>query len=119
MNTPTKKSLNYYTLAVFAPVLILTGIFGFVLPNAPVSNAAAYNIFHIVFGLIGLVLVLLKKNNFIRAFNIVFGLIDLYQALASFMNWFPENYFQWKTGDDILHIVIGAILVIVGLINRK
>ena len=109
-----KKSLNYYTLLIFAPVLILTGLLSFVLPYGLMCNAATYNIFHIIFGLTGLAFVLGGKENLIRAFNIGFGLIELYQALASFMNWFPENWFQWKTADDVLHIVIGTALIFIG-----
>lgn len=111
--------LNYFTLLIFAPVLILTGISGFILPDGLMSNAPAYNIFHIIFGIFGLSCVLSKKDNFIRSFNIGFGLIDLYQALASFMNWFPESWFQWKTADDILHILIGGTLVMIGLFWKK
>jgi len=118
MNKP-RKSLNYYTLLIFAPVLILTGLLGFILPDGLMSNAPAYNIFHIIFGLIGLAFVAGGNENLIRAFNIGFGLIDLYQALASFMDWFPESWFQWKTADDVLHIVIGAALVFIGLIGVK
>ena len=109
-----KKSLNYYTLLIFAPILILTGLLGFILPYGLMSNAAAYNIFHIIFGLAGLAFVLSGKENLIRAFNSGFGLIDFYQALASFMNWFPESWFQWKTSDDVLHIIIGAALISIG-----
>lgn len=119
MNTPPKWNLNYITLLIFAPVLILTGITGFILPPGPMSNAASYNIFHIIFGAIGLIFVLSKNQNLIRAFNIGFGLIDLYQALASFMHLFPESYFQWKTGDDVLHIVIGAALVLIGVFGKR
>ena len=118
MNAPPKKKLNYITLAVFAPILILAGGLGFVLPEGLMSNAPAYNVFHIVFGVIGLLLVFARNQNQIRAFNIGFGLIDLYQALASFMDWFPESYFQWKTADDILHIIIGAVLVLIGLFGK-
>jgi len=55
----------------------------------------------------------------IRGFNISFGLIDLYQAAASFMNWFPESHFRWRTGDDILHVIIGAALVLIGITGAK
>lgn len=113
------KNLNYWTLLIFAPILILTGILGFILPEGLMSNAPSYNIFHIIFGAIGLLSVLSKRQNLIRGFNIGFGLIDLYQALASFMHWFPEQYFQWKTGDDILHILIGGALVLIGLFGNK
>ncbi len=117
MNQPPKWNLNYVTLLIFAPVLVLTGVLGFILPAGLMSNASAYNIFHIIFGIIGLVFVLSNNQNLIRTFNIGFGLIDLYQALASKLDLFPESYFQWKTGDDILHIIIGAALVLIGVVG--
>ncbi len=115
------KSLNYKVLRVFAPLLILTGILGFLIPpeQALTSGAAAYNIFHIFFGVLGLVLVFSKIEKYIRLFNLGFGLIDLYQALASFLHIFPEQYFKWTQVDDFLHIVIGAILVGVGIYGYK
>jgi len=113
------KDLNYYTLLIFAPVLILTGILGFVLPETFLSGAPAYNVFHIIFGIIGLLSVLSGKQNLIRGFNIAFGLIDLYQAAASFLGLFPETLFKWRAGDDILHIIIGAGLVLIGLFAKK
>ena len=115
------KSLNYKTLLVFAPVLILTGVLGFVIPpeKSFTSGAAAYNIFHIVFGAIGLLVLLIKAENAIRLFNIGFGLIDLYQALASFTNLFPKQYFGWTRVDDILHIVIGAGLIAAGIYGYR
>ena len=48
-------------------------------------------------------------------FNLGFGVIDLYQALASFMNLPPEEYFRWTRVDDLLHVVIGLILTVAGL----
>lgn len=110
--------VNYYVLAVFAPVLVLTGILGFVVPKdkAITSGAAPYNIFHIAFGLIGLGIVFAGHESYIRAFNITFGFIDLYQAAANRLNWFPQAYFKWKRADDILHIIIGALLVVVGIV---
>ena len=113
------KNLNYITLIVFAPILILAGVLGFVLPDGPTSGAPAYNIFHIIFGAFGLILALSKRDDLIRGFNIGFGLIDLYQLAASLMNWFPEEYFRWKTADDCLHAAIGAALIIIGLLGKK
>lgn len=117
----SRKSLNYIVLLIFAPVLILAGIAGLLIPAGKglTSGAAAYDIFHIVFGSIGLLLVLIKNEDWIRAFNIGFGLIDLYQAAASFMHLFPESYFRWTNVDDILHIVIGAGLVFIGIYGRR
>ncbi|MBS1796013.1 MAG: hypothetical protein JSS81_19335 [Acidobacteria bacterium] len=113
------KSMNYYTLLVFAPLLVVTGVAGFLLPETLMSGAPAYNIFHILFGAFGLILVYFKKDPPIRGFNISFGLIDLYQAAASFLHLYPENLFRWRTGDDVLHIVIGAALVLIGLTRRE
>jgi hypothetical protein len=115
-----RRSWNYLTLLIFAPLLILAGILGFILPPQAslTSGAPAYNIFHIVFGLLGLALVLTKREVLIRAFNIGFGAIDIYQALASFTHLFPEQYFRWTVTDDVLHIVIGLGLLLIGFYRR-
>jgi len=117
----SKKSLNYKVLLIFAPVLILTGILGFVIPpeKALTSGATAYNIFHIIFGAFGLIFLFLRNENYICGFNLGFGLIDLYQAVASFAHLFPEQYFRWTRVDDVLHIIIGAVLVAVGLFGFR
>ncbi len=108
-------NINYYVLIIFAPLLILTGILGFIIPREKgvTSGAPAYNIFHIIFGVAG-IMVATHHYDYIRTFNIGFGLIDLYQAAASFLHLFPEKQFKWKRADDILHIVIGAGLVLGG-----
>lgn len=109
--------MNYYVLLVFAPLLILIGVLGFLIPQnkSLTSGAPAYNLFHIASGLIGLVIVFFGDEIHFRAFNIAFGAMDLYQAVASFAHLFPEKYFRWTRVDDILHIVIGLILVAVGV----
>ena len=110
-------SINRVTLAIFAPLLILVGILGFVLPaeNSPTSGAAPYNVFHMAFGVIGLLTLLTKHDIAAAAFNLIFGLVDLYQFLASKADLFPKGYFHWKAGDDVLHIVIGTMLVLIGI----
>ncbi|MGQ0542813.1 MAG: hypothetical protein ACT4O9_13320 [Blastocatellia bacterium] len=109
--------LNYYVLLVFAPLLILIGILGFLIPQnkSLTSGASAYNIFHFVFGLIGLVIVYLNIDSCIRVILIGFGLIDIYQAAASFAHVFPEKYFLWTRVDDVLHVVIAAGLIVAGI----
>ena len=81
------EKLNRVVLYIFAPLLIVTGIAGFVIPQEQslTSGAAPYNIFHIVFGVIGLIMVLSGKPRMASFFNLDFGLIDLYQAVASFL----------------------------------
>lgn len=115
------ETLNYRVLLVFAPLLVLTGVAGFVLPKdtGPMSGAPAYNVFHIVAGLFGVIVLLFKSGRAARAFNVAFGAIDLYQALAGFVQLFPAAYFRWRPADDVLHVVIGAGLVLVGYLGRR
>ena len=112
----TGKTINYIALAIFAPVLIIAGIAGFLVPPEAslTSGAPAYNVFHLVFGAIGLLLVIARKEPWLSLFNFGFGLIDLYQALASVLHLPPEEYFLWTKVDDILHVVIGLALVMIG-----
>ncbi|MGH9907950.1 MAG: hypothetical protein ACRD8U_20465 [Pyrinomonadaceae bacterium] len=117
----SKKSLNFITLAIFAPVLILVGIAGFVVPadQSLTSGAPAYNVFHIFFGVLGLLILRSKNELLVSLFNAGFGLIDLYQALASYTDLPPKQYFLWTRADDVLHVVIGLALVIIGAYGLK
>jgi len=78
------KTLNQKTLTIFAPILILIGIAGFLVPErySLTSGAAPYNLFHIIFGAVGLILVMTNRDLLASLFNLGFGLIDLYQALG-------------------------------------
>jgi hypothetical protein len=110
-------SFNRLTLLIFGPLLILVGILGFVIPPGQgfTSGAAPYNIFHIFFGAVALMILLSRNEVGAAIFNFGFGMIDLYQFVASYANLFPKQHFQWTAADDTLHIVIGLILVIIGL----
>ena len=110
------KSLNFITLAIFAPVLIIAGIAGFLVPpeHSLTSGAPAYNIFHLIFGATGLLILSTRNELWLSSFNFGFGLIDLYQALASVLHLPPEKYFLWTRVDDILHVLIGLALVAIG-----
>jgi len=110
------KTLNQKTLLVFAPLLLLTGIAGFVIPEqySLMSGAAPYNLFHILFGAIGLLLTMSNNDLLASSFNFGFGLIDLYQVLASVVGLTPIQYFHWTYADDVLHVLIGFALVIIG-----
>jgi hypothetical protein len=109
-------TLNQKTLTVFAPLLILTGIAGFVVPEqyGLMSGAAPYNLFHIFFGAVGLLVLMTKNELFWSVFNLGFGLIDLYQVLASVVGLTPIQYFHWTFADDVGHVLIGFALVIIG-----
>ena len=92
------------------------GVAGFLIPaeKSLTSGAPAYNVFHIVFGLIGVWVLWSGKEKLVSFFNAGFGLIDLYQALASYLNLPPEQYFLWTRVDDVLHVMIGLILLVAG-----
>ena len=111
------KTLNRMTLAIFAPLLILAGIAGFLIPPQYqlMSGATPYNLFHLSFGAIGLFLVTATKSDLAAsAFNFGFGLIDLYQVLASVVGLTPIQYFYWTYFDDVFHVLIGFALVLIG-----
>lgn len=112
------RDVNQTVAKVFGPTLILTGIAGFVIPakKAATSGAPAYNVFHLLFGALGIIAS--RRRGTARAFNLGFGAVDLYQAVASRRGLFPQRWFRWKTADDVLHVAIGAGLVAVGLIQR-
>jgi hypothetical protein len=105
-----------WVAGVFAGLLVLVGVLGFVAPGrGSTSTAPAYNLFHVAFGVLGLVLAVWGDGTAVRAFLLGFGAIDLYQALASSQGWFPASLFRWTPTDDLLHVVIGAGLVVAGV----
>jgi len=110
------KTLNQKTLMVLGPLLLLTGIAGFVVPESYslMSGAAPYNLFHIIFGALGLLVVMTNSDRWASAFNLIFGLIDLYQALASGVGLAPIQYFHWTYADDVVHVLLGFALVLIG-----
>lgn len=110
------KTLNQKTLMIFAPLLVLTGIAGFLIPAeySLMSGAAPYNMFHLIFGALGLVLMSAKSDLLASSFNFGFGLIDLYQAIASAAGLTPIQYFHWTFVDDVAHVIIGFVLVLIG-----
>lgn len=102
----------------FSVLLIGVGVLGF-LPageRGSTSNAPAYNVFHLAFGVLGLALAAWGNSSATKAFLIGFGVIDLYQALASRLHWFPEAFFRWTPTDDRLHLVIGVLLIAAGVL---
>jgi hypothetical protein len=109
--------INRWALGIFAPLLLLVGVLGFVSPGGRTSGAPAYNVFHLAFGALGLALVVWAGPSSVRLFNVGFGLLDLYQALASRQHWFPEALFRWKPADDVLHVVFGIALVAIGALG--
>ena len=111
-----RTRLNQLTLTILAPLLMLAGIAGFVIPSqySLTSNAAPYNLFHIFFAAVGMVLLSFKNDLLVSMFNLMLGVIDLYQVLASVVGLTPKQYFLWTPLDDFIHVILGFGLVILG-----
>jgi hypothetical protein len=108
--------INRRLLAVFGPILIIAGVAGFVVPPnlTLLSGAGPYNVFRIVFGVLGTALVLAGHPVGIATFNLGFGLIGLYQAVAGLVGLFPSARFAYRPLDHVVHVVLGLLLVVVG-----
>lgn len=108
------RAWNIKVARLFGAVLVLTGVLGFLLPpeKSLMSGAPAYNVFHLVAGAVGVWAA--RRALSAAAFNLGFGLMDLYQALASFLGWFPLSHFRWTRADDALHVLLGLLLAAVG-----
>jgi hypothetical protein len=121
MGGPSWVTRNGQLLAVFAPLLLLTGVLGFVLPASMslMSGAPPYNVFHLVAGAFGLALVLGRRTRGVIAFNLIFGAIDLWQAVAGVTGSFPAQLFALRPADHVVHVVVGAVLVGVGYLGKR
>ena len=110
------RTLNQTALTIVAPLLVMTGIAGFVIPEryTLMSGAAPYNLFHVIAGALGLVLISAKNDLVASGFNFGFGFMDLYQVLASVVGLTPIEYFHWTYVDDVVHVLLGFALVIIG-----
>ena len=78
---------NLRLLSVFAPVLVVAGVAGMLVPPelALMSGALPYDVFHILFGVLGIAIVVARSARFASLFNLGFGMIDLYQAVAGLL----------------------------------
>lgn len=103
--------LNRILAGVMAVILLGAGLIG---QRIGVSTSTAYDVFHIIFGLIALAAALLQGGRHAWLFNVVFGAIDLYQAIAQLTGWFPAQLFALTSLDTGLHVVIGGVLFVAG-----
>jgi hypothetical protein len=108
---------NLRLLSVFAPVLIATGLLGWLLPAglSLMSGAIPYDVFHLAFGVLGLAVVLGRSARMATLFNLGFGAIDLFQAVAVLVGFFPADLFALRPADHAAHVILGVLLVTFGL----
>jgi hypothetical protein len=105
----------------FGAILILTGVSGLVLrdPAGLMSQAVPYDLFHVVFGTLGLVIGLRRAPLAAACFNLGFGAIDLYQVVAGLSGAFPAALFGLRPGDHLVHLVLGVALVACGVAGLR
>jgi hypothetical protein len=108
---------NLRLLSLFGPVLVVAGVAGMLIPPrlALMSGALPYDVFHIVFGVLGIAIVLARSGRLASLFNLGFGLIDLYQAVAGLLGVFPAAAFGLRPADHVVHVVFGLVLVAFGV----
>jgi hypothetical protein len=104
---------NLRLLALFGPVLVIAGVAGMLIPPglALMSGALPYDVFHIVFGGLGIAIVVARSGRLAALFNLGFGMIDLYQAVAGLLGVFPAAVFGLRPADHVVHVVLGLVLV--------
>jgi hypothetical protein len=105
----------------FGAVLIVAGVMGLVRPHPDglMSQAVPYDLFHIVFGALGLTVGLRRAPGPAAAFNLGFGLIDLWQAVAGWSGVFPAALFALRPMDHLVHLALGAPLVACGVAGLR
>ena len=104
--------VNRIVAALMAAILLVSAVRGF----TGVSQSRPYDMFHLIFAVIGLVSVFVASGRAAPAFNLIFGLIDAYLALAQRLGLFPTQLFNLTPSDTVQHIVIAVVLVGVSVV---
>jgi hypothetical protein len=109
-----------WTALVFSLVLVYAGVSALVAPGAgAMSTAPAYAWFHLAGAVVGVWAFALAQGAWSPAFLAAFGLLDLYQGAASVLGWFPIAFFRWTPADDLVHFVLGTVLVVGGILGFR
>jgi hypothetical protein len=112
--------LNILALGIFSVLILLLGAMGFLMPEniSLLSTTYSYNLFRVDLGLVGIIVALTNDKTIIKYGNLSLGLVIAYQAFASLLNLYPEEYFQWTILDNILNADIGLAMILIGLFKK-
>ena len=116
-----KRTLNLVMLTGLAPILVGIGCINFFLP-AYINwiNTSLYtNIFFIIAGIIGSVLVIKKSDANAKRFNLVLGMTFLSFVIANFAGLYPATIVEWTSLDDSVHLIMSTSLILVGIHGQK
>jgi len=114
-------NINTIVLAVFSVLLMLIGGMAFLMPEniKILSTTYSYNLFRVDLGLLGIIIALSNHKQIIGLSNLIFGVIIAYQPIASTLQLFPIEYFQWTILDDVLNADMGLALILVSLLKKN
>jgi Domain of unknown function (DUF4383) len=109
-------------------VLLLVGVLGFTTVLAPLGAHLnpAHNAVHIVSGVIALYFGFAATMSAARAFDLVFGAVYLLLGVCGYLLGDAGNMHMLHLGplqlgnmDHIIHILVGGLFLIGGLMTRK
>jgi hypothetical protein len=114
-------NFNLMALGIFSGLILLIGILAFFIPEnlTLLSTAYPYNLFRVDLGLIGIIIALFNNKKLSRYSNFIWGMIIAYQAAASFLHLYPEEFFRWTIMDNILNEDIGLSMILISLIGKN
>ncbi|MFL5731208.1 MAG: hypothetical protein ACJ75J_17095 [Cytophagaceae bacterium] len=113
-------NFNTLVLGIFSALILFVGAMAFFIPEniSLLSTLYPYNLFRVDIGMTGIILALFDRKKISRYSNIILGLVIAYQALASLLHLYPEEFFQWTILDDILNADIGLAMIIIGFSEK-
>lgn len=112
---------------IIGVVFVLVGILGFASPHLLGAHfSPAHNIIHLVTGALSLYFGLKGSLSSAALFSIVFGAVYLLLGVAGYVvGTGPDHIFRvvpetlvFGTMDHIIHLLLGAIYLVVGIYNR-
>ena len=117
----TGMNFNILALGIFSALILLMGAMAFLMPeNLPLlSTEYPYNLFRVNIGLIGIIMALFNDQKITRYSNFILGIIIAYQALASYLHLYPEEFFQWTFMDNIVNGDIGLAMILISLTRKN
>lgn len=113
-------------LTIIGAVFLLVGIAGFAVPNLLGAHLSpTHNVIHLVSGALSLYLGLKGSDSAAVTFSIVFGAVYLLLGIVGFLIGGTTQLFKvipntLELGlmDHLIHLAIGGIYLIVGVLSR-
>ncbi len=113
------KSLNILLLKIYAPIMLGLGFFSLVFP---VFNLFEFTFFYALFlfisGSVGIFVLMLKSVIMGKYFNTIYLIINMVLLVLQVVPNRIGSYFNFTTGEVIIHVVLSMALLIVTTYRR-